>query len=199
MIPLWYTILLAVMFPSFLSVLLMCMYYKDLYPGFSVFRDTISEIQDTSTRTSKYINPTFALMGICLMPLPYYFSLILEPGWLTTIGIFVLYCNPLGLLVLAIWPDFTNNMHYVGAGLGMGGTLLAMILLGYPIFISTNATNLLLIPIVIGLLICIPLVYSNVVYGPRSKIMHNPNIWEWLEFYTLQAWTIAIAVNLIVI
>jgi hypothetical protein len=193
----WYAILLGICFPVYFGLLIKCMTDKRLYPNFSIYRDTISEVQDTSMETSKYLNPAFALIGLALLPLPYYLMQVLPESTISTISIVVLYCNPIGLLILAIWPNFTNNMHYVGAGVAMGGSLLAMILLIRPILLSTYISDILIIIIIFALFICAPLVYSNAVYGSRAELIHNPNFWEWLEFFTLQAFILGIYINLI--
>lgn len=198
-LPLWYTILLGSCF-----ILYFCLLYKstsdeNLYPNFSIYRDTISEVQDTSMESSKYINSAFAIMGIALLPFPYYVMNVLPEGLITTISIFVLYCNPIGLIILAIWPNFTNNMHYVGASVAMGGSLLAMILLIHPILHSSIISDFLIVIIIFSLLICVPLVYSNLVYGSRAKLIHNPNFWEWIEFFSIQAFIIGLFLNFILV
>ncbi|MBD3353363.1 MAG: DUF998 domain-containing protein [Candidatus Lokiarchaeota archaeon] len=198
LIPIWYAVLFAVCFIIYFILLVICLTSRKLYPEFSIFRDTISEVQDTSMKTSKYINPAFALIGIVLLPLPVFLLDYMPRAGLTNIAILILYCNPLGLIILSIWPNFTNNMHYIGAGIAMGGTLLAMILLFLPILRSQYISNVILIISIFALIICIPLVYSNVTNGPRSELIHNPNIWEWLEFFTLQLFIIALYLNLVI-
>jgi hypothetical protein len=197
-LPLWYAIVLGLCFIIFFGLLYKCMTDKRLYPNFSIFRDTISEVQDTSMGSSKYINSAFALMGIVLLPFPYYIMHALPQGLWTTLSTIILYCNPIGLIILSIWPNFTNNMHYIGAGVAMGGSLLSMIFLIQPILLSSIINDILIINIICSLIICIPLVYSNVVSGSRAKIMHNPNFWEWLEFFSLQTFILGLFFNLII-
>ncbi|MHA1341392.1 MAG: DUF998 domain-containing protein [Promethearchaeota archaeon] len=184
-----YLVILGIIFIVFIILLYVCMTNENLYPGFSVFRDTISEVQDTSMGSSKYINSGFALVGLGLLPFPYFFLSVLPSIRLSYAGVICLYLNPIGLIVLAIWPNFTNNMHYVGAGLAMGGTLLAMLLFISPIINSSVIPIvfkvLLTLNIFFSILICIPLVYSNIANGPRSKLLYNPNIWEWIEFFSI--------------
>jgi hypothetical protein len=195
--PFWYAISLGSCFIVYFWLLYKSINDEKLYPNFSIYRDTISEVQDTSMESSKYINPAFAIIGIALLPFPSYFMQILPDYTLSKISIIILYCNPIGLIILAIWPNFTNKMHYIGAGLAMGGSLLAMILLIYPILQSHIISHIHVVTIVISLIICIPLVYSNLVYGSRAKLFHNPNFWEWMEFFSIQAFILGLYFNFV--
>lgn len=195
--PYWYSIFLGSCFIVYFWLLYKSTNDEKLYPNFSIYRDTISEVQDTSMDSSKYINPAFAIIGIALLLFPFYLMQVLPDYTLSKISITILYCNPIGLIILAIWPNFTNKMHYVGAGLAMGGSLLAMILLIYPILQSNIISHIHIVTIVISLIICIPLVYSNLVYGSRAKLFHNPNFWEWMEFFSIQAFFLSLYFNIV--
>ena len=195
--PIWYAIILGISFVIFYILLFVCLFSKKLYPGFSIYRDTISEVQDTSMKTSKYINGAFAQFGILMLFFPPYVYQLLPNHFLSFSGCILLYCCPVGLIILSIWPNFTNSMHYIGAGVAMGGSLLSMIFLIYPLITSPFFNVILVIVISISLLVCIPLVYSNVNYGSRANLMHNPNFWEWFEFFMIQIWVLFLYLNLI--
>ena len=194
MIPIWYTIVFSIGFILFLLVLVHVT--TKLYPNFSIFRDTISEVQDTSTASSRWINPAFFVLALILIPFPFYVYSALPWTYLSYLGCIILFSNSVGMFIIAIWPNFVNPMHYIGAGFGLGGTLLSFLVLLVPIFQSVIINKGVFIIMIIALFLCIPLIYSNLKNGPRRILKFNPNFWEWILFFTLQLWFVVMFLNL---
>ena len=200
--PLWYAILFGVSIISFIIVIIICI---QLYPKYSILTRTISGLGNQEKRSAKLFNFTIAIMGFIMIPFPYYLFQVLLMRPITYIGIGIFFCNPIGLILLGIFPENKEKPHLVAAGLGMGGSLLANLILLYPILLSTLSIILVVITIIM-LIFCVPLTISAIKnvrsYEPDKKvekIIFNLNFWEWIQFIVLQIWIFALYVNLIFI
>ncbi len=201
-LPLWYTILLGIAFGSFAILILICI---KLYspPKYSILTRTISGLGSPEHKSHKIFNPTVLVIGIILTPFPYFLLQVLPPSWMTTLGIILFFGVPLGLILVGIFPEDKETGHMIGAIMSIGGAFIANLLLFYPILQSSLHFVINLFQIII-LIFCIPLAYSAVKHMPSyepdkpiKKISYNTNLWEWSVFLSLQAWILALYINLI--
>lgn len=200
-LPLWYAIVLGV---SFIVFPLLIFYCTRLYPNYSIFRRTISGLGLPEKKSARIFNPTISIVGFILIPFPFFLLQALPAHWTTFVGIGSLICNPIGIILVGLFPEHKNVPHMVAAVLAMGGSLVANIFLLYSIQISAFHTIITIISIIL-LIVCIPLTFSFIKTGPSyvpdEKIDHiyeNLNFWEWMQFITLQIWLLAIYLNLII-
>ena len=201
-LPPWYAILFGIGIIVFITIIGIC---TRLYPNYSILRRTISGLGHPDYKSAKLFNPTLFFMGILLFPFPLYLLQALPAHWTTTIGIIAFLCNPIGLILLAIFPEHKETGHVIAGGLGMGGLIIANIFLLYPILISDLSTIIVVLTI-ITLFNCVPLAIAArktlrtyVPDQPIDKLIFNLNLWEWSQFILLQLWIVAIYVNLLVL
>jgi len=144
-------------------------------------------------------------MGVCLLPFPFYLLQALPAIWMSYIGIGFFYCSPVGIILVGIFPEDKEVPHLIAAVLAFGGILIALMLLLYPIFISS--LNKIIVGILIGLLlIAIPLTISQVKTGRSyvpdkriDKLIYNINFWEWMQFLSLEVLIFSIFINLLIL
>ena len=201
-LPLWYAILFGIGIIAFISIIIIC---TRRYPNYSILRRTISGLGLPDYRSAKLFNPAMSLMGILLFPFPFYLIPALPPHWTTTIGIIAFICNPIGLILLGLFPEHKETGHIIAAGLGMGGLIIANIFLIYPILIS-DLSKIIAVLTIITLFNCVPLAIAArktlrtyVPDQPIDKLIFNLNLWEWSQFILLQLWIVAIYINLLVL
>jgi hypothetical protein len=144
-------------------------------------------------------------MGILISPLPYFLLQALPPMWMTYIGIGSFFAVPVGMILVGIFNEDKNTGHMTGAVFSFGGALIANIFLLYPVILSPLSSIVSISQILI-LIICVPLFYSFVKHMPSyipdepiDKWLYNINLWEWAAFFSLQAWIVAVFINLIVL
>jgi hypothetical membrane protein len=197
---LWYAILLGIGIIGFIIIIVIC---TRLYPNYSILRRTISGLGHPDYRSAKLFNPTMFIMGFILFPFPFYLIQALPAHWTTIIGIIAFICNPIGLILLGIFPEHKETAHVIAGGLCMGGSIIANIFLLYPILISDLSKIIVVITIIV-LLNCIPLAIAArktmgtyVPDQPIAKLIYNLNLWEWSQFLLLQLWIIALYINLL--
>ncbi len=198
-LPLWYAILFGIGIIVFITIIVIC---TRLYPNYSILRRTISGLGHPDYRSAKLFNPTLSVMGLLLFPFPFYLIQALPIHWTTTIGILAFFCNPIGLILLAIFPEHKETGHVITGGLGMGGLIIANIFLLYPIL--SDLSKIIVLIIIITLLNSVPLTIAArktlgtyVPDQPIDKIVFNLNLWEWSQFILLQLWIVAIYINLL--
>ena len=201
-LPLWYAILFGIGYVLFNIIIIKCI---TLYPNYSILSRIISGLGNTEQKSAKIFNPAILIMGVLLLPFPYYLFQVLPINLISYIGIGTFYSNPIGMVLLGIFPENKEKGHYVAAALGMGGLLLANIILIYPIILS-SLNNTIVVITIIMLIFCVPLVISLIKnvrsYEPDKRIenlFYNLNFWEWFQFIMLQIWIIAVYINLLFI
>lgn len=199
-LPVWYAIVFGLALIAFPILLLYCIY---LYPNYSIFTRTISGLGNPDYKSAKIFNPTIFIMGFVLLPFPYFVLQVLPTHWMTTIGIMAFFFNPIGLILVGLFPEHKNIPHMIAATFAMGGILIANIALVYPIFLS----DLSIITVIISsitLFTCWPLFISAIKYTqsytpdqPIDNILFNVNFWEWIQFIVLQTWISVLYINLL--
>jgi hypothetical membrane protein len=200
MIPLWYAILFGIGIILFIIILLIC---TRLYPNYSILRRTISGLGNPEYKSAKFFNSAIFSMGILLFPFPYFLFQALPAQWLTYIGIGAFFCNPIGLILLGLFPEHKETGHIIAAGLGMGSLIIANIFLLYPILTSALSKFIVVITVISlmnSVFLAIAARKNAGIYVPDQpveKIIYNLNLWEWLQFILLQTWIVAIYVNLL--
>jgi len=202
LLPMWYAILLGIAFIIFPILLLICI---RLYPPpkYSIFTRTISGLGFPEHKSAKIFNPTIITMGIIMIPFPYYIFQILPANWPTYIGIVAFFCVPIGLIFVGIFPEHKETPHMIAAVLSLGASTIANAFLLYPVLQSRLNILITIIQIIV-LLISVPLAIaatklpSYVPDTPIEKLLYNINFWEWSQFLTLQAWMVALYINLLI-
>jgi hypothetical membrane protein len=199
-IPLWYSGILLVAFITFNTSLFI---YTRIYPNYSIKRNTISDLGGPEAKTRKFFNPTVFIMGIILLPFPYFvYQALPQTNILSLIGIIIFYFVPVGMLLVGLFPKDKETPHVIAALLCFGGLLITNILLFQPILLS-NINFLVLIISIIALVIAVPLLIS---FSQRDKyedgeeiekLLHNLNLWEWIAFILLQIWMFSLYINLL--
>ena len=204
LLPLWYSILLGIAFIIFPILLLVCV---RLYPPpkYSIFTRTISGLGLPEHRSAKIFNPTIIIMGLILIPFPYYLFPILPANWLTYIGIVAFFCVPIGLMLVGIFPEHKETAHMFAAVLSLGASIIANAFLLYPILLSDLNIVITIIQILV-LSISVPLAIaarkqlpSYTPDTPIDRLLYNLNFWEWSQFLALQAWIVALYINTLII
>lgn len=202
LLPLWYAIMVGLVFIIFPIILLYC---RHLYPNYSIFTRTISGLGNPEHRSTKIFNIAVITAGIILFLMPYYLFQVLPNHWMTWLGVIFLYHNRVGFILVGVFPEHKETPHIIAAVMGMGGAMLANLLLIYPILLS-ELNNLIVIPSFIALLISIPLLTalkknmrSYVPDARIDKLLYNLNFWEWMQFIVLQVWSIFIYLNLLIL
>lgn len=203
LLPLWYAILVGIAFIIFPILLLVCF---RLYPPpkYSIFTRTISGLGLPEHRSAKLFNPMIIIMGLILIPFPYYLFQILPANWLTYIGIVAFFCVPIGLMLVGIFPEHKETAHMVAAVLSLGASIIANAFLLYPILLSGLNIIITIIQILV-LSISVPLAIaarkqlpSYIPDAPIDKFLYNLNFWEWSQFLALQVWIVALYINVLI-